>query len=41
MTILERLGNFVIGFIMAIMPYFPNFRSLGPSHGLEEATVIH
>ena len=41
MTTLERLGNFVIGFLMAIMPYLPNFRSLGPSHGLEEAPVVH
>ena len=41
MTTLERLGNFVIGFLMANMPYLPNFRSLVPSHGLEEAPVVH
>ena len=41
MATLERLGNFVIGFLMANMPYLPNFRSLDPPHGLEEAPVVH
>ena len=29
------------GHLMADMPYLPNFRSLDPPHGLEEATVVH
>ena len=41
MATLEKLGNFVIGFLMANMPYLPNFRSLEPPHGLEEAPVVH
>ena len=41
MATLERLGNLVIGFLMATMTYLLNFRSLGPLHGLEEAPVAH
>ena len=34
-----RLATYV--FIMANMSYLPNFRSLEPPHGLEEAPVVH
>ena len=29
------------GHLMVNMPYLPNFRSLEPPHGLEEAPVVH
>ena len=29
------------GHLMANMSYLPNFRSLEPPHGLEEAPVVH
>ena len=38
---LERLYDLIIGFLMAKIQYLPNFRPLGPPHGLEEAPVVH
>ena len=38
---LERLGKLIICFLMANLPYLPNFRALGISHGPEEALVVH
>ena len=38
---LERLHDLIIGFLMAKIQYLPNFRPLGPPHGLEEAPVVH
>ena len=37
---LENLGKLVIVFLIANVPYLPNFGSLGPSHGPEEALVV-
>ena len=37
---LDRLGNLVIVHLVANLPYLPNFRSLGPYHGPEEAPVV-
>ena len=34
-------GDLIIGFLMANMPYLPNFRSLAPPHGLEEAPMVY
>ena len=31
----------MVGFLAANMIYLPNFRSLGPCHGLEQAPVAH
>ena len=41
LTTLERLGNIVIGNVIAKGHYQPKFRSLGPPHGQEEAPVVH
>ena len=37
---LENLGKLVIVFLIANVPYLPNSRSSGPSHGPEEALVV-
>ena len=31
----------MVGFLMAILPYLPNVRTLALPHGLEEAPVVH
>ena len=36
-----EVGDLIIGFLMANMPYLPNFRSLAPPHGLKEAPAIY
>ena len=41
LVILEMLYDLIIGFLMAKIQDIPNFRPLGPPHGLEEAPVIH
>ena len=41
LTTLERLDNLVMDFLITYMPYLPNFKTLRPPHGLEEAHVVH
>ena len=36
-----EVGGLIIGFLMANMPYLPNFKSLAPPHGLDEAPMVH
>ena len=38
---LEGLDNFILGYIMAINPYLPNYTFLVKLHGLAEAPVAH
>ena len=38
---LKRSGNLIIGFLMARVPYNPNFGSLELAHVLVEAHVVH
>ena len=38
---LERLGNLIIGFPMANLPYLPDFRPTALPHGLEDVLVVH
>ena len=38
---LGRLGNLIIGFLMANVPYLPDFRPLALLHGLEDGPVVH
>ena len=41
LVILEMLYDLIIGFLMAKIQHMPNFRPLGPPHGLKEGPVIH
>ena len=36
-----RLGNLIIGFLMANVPYLPDFRPLAIPQGLEDTHVVH
>ena len=38
---LGRLGDLIVGFIMANLPYLPDFRPLALPRGLEDALVVH
>ena len=35
-----RVSDLMVGFLMAILPYLPNFNSLALLYGLEEAPVV-
>ena len=41
LTTLERAGNLMMEFLIAIMPHLQNFKTLWLPHGLEEAHVVH
>ena len=41
MDTLGRSGDLIIGFLMANVPYLPDFRPLALPHGLEGAPVVH
>ena len=36
-----RLGDLIIGFLMANLPYLPDFGPLALLRGLEDAPVVH
>ena len=38
---LGTLGNLIICFLKANVPYLPDFRSLAPPRVLEDAPVVH
>ena len=39
---LERIiGNFILSYVMAKIPYLPDYTFPGQPHGLAEAPVVH
>ena len=38
---LGRLADLIVGFLIANLPYLPDFRPLALPRGLEDAPVVH